>query len=206
MDGTLLEKKYDLVGRIEALEQGGSAPTYIPGDAIAFYPEDEGYSVNVKIQPSGGLQLDSNGQLYVDKPSMIDQNNYNFNANTPTQIGRVIKGQNVYPLYRVFAEPAYALYTPEAQEITVNFLSSNVINYPLDERAINIKFFAGDIDVTNTFEFGRIGLNGSSYLQSFSCHMATRVQITRIMVEYYDTSANLTESAKTATSKKKTSK
>lgn len=207
MDGTLLEKKYDIVNRIKALEEGqGEQVVYLPSNGISIQEVEEGErEVSVKLAQSGGLTFNENGELYSEIPSMVDQNMYNFNNATPTQIGRVTIGQNTYPLYRVFADPAYAVFTPEAQETTVNFLGSNVIPYPLDERAINIKFFANGIDVTNTFEFGRVGLNGSSYLQCFSCHMANRVQITKIMVEYY-VIPTTSEEAKSTTSKKKTSK
>ena len=94
MDGTLLEKKYDLVGRIEALEQGGGI-VYVPGDAISIQ-EFEAGERTVSVKYDNSLDLNEQGQLSVDfsryKPLLYSFGNM-------TQIGTAVYSGTSHPVY-----------------------------------------------------------------------------------------------------------
>lgn len=196
MDGTILNKKYNLVERIEALENGGSGPTLVPGEAIAFYPEEEGeYSINVKTEPQGGLALNENGQLYVNKPSMIDQNNWDFNNGNSTEIGKVIIGQNVYPLKRACFNPPYQMWIQANQDVA-NFLNPSQVPFPIDSRCI--KFYIFDTNNRNITEMAVIERSTGGFMRILKSFNTDTIQIGKFVVEYYEIPAT--------TSKKKSSK
>lgn len=95
MDGTILNKKYDLVGRIEALEAGGDTPTYIPGDGISIQ-EFEAGERTVSVKYDSSLELNDNGQLSVDfsryKPLL-------YSVGNMTQIGTAVYSGASHPVY-----------------------------------------------------------------------------------------------------------
>lgn len=95
MDGTLALKKYNVLGRLEALETGGDTPTYIPGDGISIQEFEPGErTVSVKYDSS--LELNDRGQLSVDfsryKPLLYSFGNM-------TQIGTAVYSGASHPVY-----------------------------------------------------------------------------------------------------------
>jgi len=97
MDGTILNKKYDLVGRIKALEEGGGEEVvYLPGEGISIQEFEEGERT-VSVKYNEGLALNENGQLYVN---FTDYHPLLYSASNKTQIGVAVIGGNEYPVYR----------------------------------------------------------------------------------------------------------
>ena len=97
MDGTILNKKYNLVERIEALEEGGGEEVvYLPGEAISIQELEEGERT-VSVKYSDGLALNANGQLYVD---FTDYDPLLYSFGNMTQIGLAVYSGASHPVYR----------------------------------------------------------------------------------------------------------
>lgn len=99
MDGTLLEKKYDLVARIEALEESqGEEVVYLPGDGISIQEVEEGER-EVSVLHDSTLILDADNKLSVDfsrfKPLL-------YSSSNSTQIGVAVISGYEYSVYRKY--------------------------------------------------------------------------------------------------------
>ena len=136
-------------------------------------------SIAVKLETDGGISFGTNGGLQAET---------NFNANTypsvgnSTQIGRIIRNNTEYPVYRGFMEPPFPLWIQE-NSTYANFMNPVQFSLPIDERALNIQFYSGDMNVSDLLVVDRS--SGGGYLHIYKSFNTAAVQVTKIMVEYY---------------------
>ena len=153
MDGTILEKKYDLVGRIQALEnqtfelEPATTETLggiIVGDGLTI-DTDGVLDLNLKV--NGGIITDEEGEVQLD-PTAVDFNTYNMQSNAPaTRIGSYYDGTNSYPVYR----KCYNI----GQDIAASATSVGVGNLGNlgVRKVVSVRMNDGFGDVTTSFRF-----------------------------------------------------
>lgn len=137
-----------------------------------------GNNLSVKLKNNGGLLFDENGAIYCNGSF---ENIYDFSNSV--QIGYVIKNNNKYPLYRGFMTPPFQFFLQE-NAVYANFMNPAQWSLPIDERAINMKFFtSGDSDITNLLVIDRSSNGG--FLHIYKSFNSSAIEITKVMVEYY---------------------